>query len=127
MTVTAVSAFLFIILFHWINDFVLQDESWANNKSKSLKALLKHTATYSLMWLLPVWIFTNSFIGASLFVIITFLFHTITDYFTSKVVAKRFQKNYFGSPIPNFGAFSIIGFDQLLHYTQLILTWYLIF
>jgi hypothetical protein len=28
------------------------------------------------------------------------------------------------NPIPNFGAFTLIGFDQVLHYVQLFLTYY---
>jgi hypothetical protein len=55
--------------------------------------------------------------------LITFVAHTVTDYFTSKAVSKKFAKNELGSSVPNFGAFSYIGFDQVLHYVQLILTW----
>jgi hypothetical protein len=42
-------------------------------------------------------------------------------------VSKKFADHYYGSPIPNFGAFSTIGFDQVLHYVQLIITWWFIF
>lgn len=110
-----------ILLIHGIADFIFQDEKWAVNKSKSVKALLKHTITYSLIWftmliLLPLpkvlW-----------FVLITFIAHTITDFFTSKVVSKKFARNEYGSAIPNFGAFTCIEFDQLLHYSQLFLTY----
>jgi hypothetical protein len=54
---------------------------------------------------------------------ITFISHFITDYITSRIVKRKFENNEYGSPIPNFGAFSIIGFDQVLHYTQLFLTY----
>jgi hypothetical protein len=60
----------------------------------------------------------------SVFVFITFVLHTTTDYYTSRIVSKKFANNHYGSPIPNFGAFSIIGFDQVLHYVQLFLTYY---
>ena len=119
--------FIIIVLTHWIADFVLQAEEWALGKSKSLSPLLKHTAIYSVCWFLPTLVFSHNLTGSLLFVAITFVAHTITDYFTSKIVSKRFADNYYGSPIPNFGAFTIIGFDQVLHYLQLIITWHYIF
>ena len=39
----------------------------------------------------------------------------------SELVARKLHT------IPNLGAFSVIGFDQVLHYIQLIITWKLIF
>jgi|DEB0MinimDraft_6_1074348.scaffolds.fasta_scaffold229333_1 hypothetical protein len=119
--------FIFIVLVHWVADFIFQDEYWAINKSKEWSPLLKHTLTYSLLWIIPIFIFTGSIIGAFIFSIVTFIAHTITDYFTSRVVSKKFKDGHYGSPIPNFGAFTIIGFDQVLHYVQLILTWYVLF
>ena len=62
-------------------------------------------------------------INGLLFSGITFIAHTVTDYFTSKIVSKRFENKHFGSKIPNLGAFTVIGFDQILHYVQLILTY----
>lgn len=119
--------FIIIVLTHWIADFVLQAEEWALGKSKSLSPLLKHTSMYSVCWFLPTWLFSHNLTGSLWFVAITFVAHTVTDYFTSKIVSKRFADNYYGSPIPNFGAFSMIGLDQVLHYLQLIITWYYIF
>jgi len=125
-----------IIIVHWIADFVFQAEDWAVNKSKNFGSLTCHTLTYSVLWILPAACMFSfpcdiSFLGYCVpvpkvfaFVGITFVAHTITDYFTSKIVSKRFADNYYGSPIPNFGAFSIIGFDQVLHYVQLVLTYY---
>lgn len=122
-----ISIFIFIIIVHWITDFILQDEKWALGKSKSLIPLLKHTFTYSLLWLVPVFVMTGDIFGSLMFVKITFVAHTITDYITSKIVSNRFEEKYYGSSIPNFGAFTIIGFDQVLHYLQLIFTWMFLF
>lgn len=119
--------FIFIVVMHWIADFVFQAEEWSLGKSKSWSPLLKHTATYSSVWLLPVWFFTGSLWGAFLFSAFSFVAHTITDYYTSRIVSKKFADKYYGSSIPNFGAFSTIGFDQVLHYVQLISTWWFIF
>jgi hypothetical protein len=117
-----------IIIIHWIADFVMQDEKWALGKSKNWKDLLSHTGMYSFSF----WILINicsiglPYYWSFYFMLITFICHTITDYFTSRIVSKRFAKGYMGGPIPNFGAFSIIGFDQVLHYVQLFITYQLL-
>lgn len=121
------NVFILIVVMHWIVDFIFQAEKWSLGKSKSWLPLLKHTTVYSSLWLIPVWVMTENLINSLLFVGVTFIAHTITDYFTSRIVSKKFANNYYGSPIPNFGAFSTIGFDQVLHYLQLILTWYWLF
>lgn len=113
---------IFTILFiHWVADFIFQDEKWALGKSKNWDDLLHHTVTYSVFWILPA-ILMLGYDGA-IFIIVTFLAHTTTDYFTSRVVSKKFANKEYGSAIPNFGAFTIIGFDQILHYIQLFLTY----
>jgi hypothetical protein len=126
---------LYIIIVHWIADFIFQAEEWAINKSKSNSHLFCHVFTYTLMFgLLTGFIFSNpcdySAFGYCVdlsklfpFLGITFIAHFITDYITSRIVKRKFENNEYGSPIPNFGAFSIIGFDQVLHYTQLFLTY----
>jgi len=53
-----------------------------------------------------------------LFMGITFICHTATDYFTSRVNAKLWEKGQ----VHNF--FVSIGFDQYLHYIQLFVTFY---
>jgi hypothetical protein len=112
-----------ILIIHWIADFVLQDEKWALGKSKNIDDLLLHTSIYSFIWFI-IGIFVFPIEKVMLFWIITFITHTITDYFTSRIVSKKFANNHYGSAIPNFGAFTIIGFDQVLHYIQLFLTYY---
>ena len=117
-----------IIIIHWIADFIFQDEKWALGKSKNWSDLLNHTLTYSFItWFCWSFLLTGkgNLIGLYVF-ISTFIFHTITDYFTSRIVSKKFEKQEYGSSIPNLGAFTIIGFDQVLHYIQLFLTYYLL-
>jgi hypothetical protein len=137
LTLTEIFA---IIIIHWIADFIFQDEKWALGKSKNWGDLLKHTFTYSTIWYAVFLLFAingNHFNGPKLsdlgwspymglFPIITFIFHTVTDYFTSRIVSKKFTNKQYGSEIPNFGAFTIIGIDQVLHYIQLFLTYYLL-
>jgi len=124
---------LAILLIHWFADFVLQTDKEARNKSKSWKALLSHTVTYSLVWyfimfVISVW---GNHLGGPkredlgwsswmiLFPVVTFVCHTITDYFTSRLNSKLHAKG----DVHNF--FVSIGFDQWLHAVQLILTYYI--
>lgn len=125
---------LLIIFIHWVADFIFQAEEWATNKSKSNTALFRHVLTYSTIWVLPACVILGNLrpsettewyvYSTLLFFTLTFLFHFITDYITSRIVSKRFADKYYGGPIPNFGAFTVIGFDQVLHYVQLFLTYH---
>lgn len=110
---------LYIIFIHWIADFVLQTDKQAKGKSKNWDDLLSHTFTYSIMWF-PAMMFFMGGINAFIFFIVTFICHTITDYFTSRLNVKLWSR---GS-IHNF--FVSIGFDQILHYSQLLFTYYLL-
>lgn len=172
MTLTEI---LIIIIIHWISDFIMQDEKWALGKSKNWSDLLQHTFTYSLMMFGLLGSSYYLIIGERLtfyfgfyFFLITFIFHTATDYITSRIVSRRFgkeepyiltidsklyepgdildAKNTYPyiimnkiaqldkyrqsykvklyNSIPNFGAFSLIGGDQVLHYIQLFSTYY---
>jgi hypothetical protein len=133
MTVTTILA---IIIIHWVADFVCQAEVWATNKSKNNSALYKHVITYSTIWLLASCFLlgiarptetTQWYVYSSiLFFLLTFCCHFITDYITSRIVSRKFENKEYGSPIPNTGAFTVIGFDQVLHYVQLFLTYQLL-
>ena len=112
-----------IIIIHWFADFVMQNGEDAKNKSHDINALLRHTTTYSLLWI-PLAILTLGVMGIA-FVGITFILHTLTDYFTSKHTSKQYAKGNFGGKAPRgMDFFVTIGFDQVLHYTQLVLTYY---
>lgn len=108
-----------ILTIHWIADFVLQTDKQAKGKSKNWSELLSHTVIYSLCW----WIiapFLPHWYDAGIFVFITFVLHTITDYFTSRLNSKLWADgkiHYF---------FVSIGFDQILHYVQLFTAYYLL-
>lgn len=80
-----------------------------------------HTTVYSLIMLimtLPIFLTWSLPLNWCLFVIVTFFCHTIQDYITSRenaILAKLESKHKF---------FVSIGFDQFLHFVQLILTYY---
>lgn len=132
MSLTVIFA---IILIHWFGDFVLQTDEQAKKKSTDWRYLIRHTFNYSFTWFLigTIWsivsniytsIYTNNTYLFSwwfvwVFSFITFITHTITDYFTSRLNSKLWAKG----DVHNF--FVSIGFDQVLHYVQLFLTYQL--
>jgi uncharacterized membrane protein len=118
---------LSILFLHWVADFVLQTDEDAKNKSKSMNHLLNHTFTYSFFWLIPMigillvdLQMENPIMAIALafmFCSITLLFHTITDYFTSRLNTRL----WIAERVHDF--FVSVGFDQWLHYLQLFLTY----
>ena len=123
---------LIILFIHWVGDFLFQTEWMAMNKSSKWSALLAHTGLYSIIfWItgLALYIFKNhgmdsmDYLHVFEFVVITFVCHTATDYFTSRWTKNlREQNKYYG--FPSF--FSVVGLDQWLHALQLIVTFALI-
>jgi hypothetical protein len=115
---------LSFIVWHWFADFVMQNGEDAKNKSHDLIALIRHTTTYSLLWF-PIIVLLGS--NGVIFIGITFILHTLTDYFTSKHTSKQYAKGNFGGEAPRgMDFFVTIGFDQVLHYVQLFSTYYLL-
>jgi membrane-bound metal-dependent hydrolase YbcI (DUF457 family) len=112
---------LFIIFVHWVSDFVLQTHHMSTRKSSSNYYLTMHVIVYAfstiVLWALvfpllgihlssgPVWL-------AFLLIFVT---HWITDYFTSRRTSKLYKEEKYHD------FFVVIGFDQVLHYTQLLL------
>lgn len=116
-----------IIIIHWFADFVLQTDEQARGKSKSWDALLNHTFVYSCVWYVIYILFMTFTEGKAFpiwsgmkFFLITFACHTFTDYFTSRLNSRLWEKG----KVHNF--FVSVGFDQVLHYVQLFLTYYIL-
>jgi len=117
---------LWILCIHYVADFIYQDEKWAVNKWNDFQALISHTLVYSTLLTAGVYSFLTP-VNLLYFFLITLFTHTSVDYVTSKIVHNMFEKKHYGSEIPNFGGFSIIGLDQLIHFFTLILTFYYLY
>jgi len=141
-----------IIIIHWVADFIMQSDYDAKNKSKFFHALFSHTITYSSCWFVIILLFgyinktqtTEWYVLNTLFFVgITFVCHTITDYFTSRlngklapkeeVIMLKWDKNQPEQAFIRFpkgrsyhNLFISIGGDQVLHYVQLFLTYQLL-
>lgn len=119
---------LAILGIHWIADFILQTDKQAKGKSKNWGDLLAHTSIYTVSFL-PFYILYYAFqtpVGNGFnenmmwFLPITFICHTATDYFTSRINSQLWKENR------SHTFFVSIGFDQLLHFVQLLLTYQLL-
>jgi len=103
---------VYIMIVHWIADFVMQTDEMAKGKSSSNKWLLIHTTTYtvvmSVLTLNPIYAVVN---GA---------LHTVVDYATSRWSSRLWAKG----DVHNF--FVVIGLDQLIHVVTLIATYNLL-
>lgn len=107
----------------------MQSEWMALGKSKTWNPLLCHTSTYSALWIIPIAVMLCVFygflpnwaiLGGIIFGAITFLFHTVTDYITSRENSKLLEKS------SKHDFFVSVGFDQVLHYIQIFLTFWLV-
>ena len=113
---------LYIIFVHYVADFAFQGEKEATTKKSSMVSLLKHTITYSLIMGIGFLFIFTTVINLILFILLTFCTHTIIDYYSSKITGNLFEKKIYYTGLPNFGAFSMIGIDQVIHYICLFLT-----
>lgn len=98
---------LAIIWLHFVADFILQTDNMAKGKSKSNRWLAIHVGTYSLPLI----------ILGPLYALVNGVAHFAIDYVTSRWSSKLLAKG----EVHNF--FVVIGFDQALHLTTLVLTY----
>lgn len=108
--------FIYILLIHFLADFALQTHEQASNKSSSVKWLSYHVGTYSVIWTLAATILFGDLSLGLIFGAITFIAHFITDYVTSRIGKKFWDKG------DHHNGFVVVGFDQILHYLQLYYT-----
>ena len=113
---------LFILLVHWVSDFCLQTHHMSMRKSSSNYYLTMHVVVYTfstiVMWAL-VFPFTTihvSSLGVWLSFAAIFTTHWLTDYFTSRWTSRLYKEERYHD------FFVVIGLDQVLHYTQLLIT-----
>lgn len=125
-----INTVLLILIAHYVADFLMQSYETGQKKSSNWQVLLMHTIIYSLYMSIIILIYikasgdqitTEIMLNTVLFGLITFIFHTLTDYITSRkskaLMAKKENKK----------ALNLLGFDQLLHYVQLFITFKYLF
>lgn len=110
---------LVILFLHWVGDFVMQSDQQAKNKSTDNAFLLAHIMYYTAIFIIPIAIYmaTQSNQKMILFYPITFAAHYATDWYTSRVNSQLWKDG------KSHDFFVSIGFDQLLHFAQLLITY----
>lgn len=114
--------FVMLVIFaHWVADFVFQTHWMAVNKSKNNLALGSHVLVYTIVvgiiLGIPLYVYGNiPYITLGTWVTVNGILHFITDYITSRITSKLWQKEDYH----NF--FVVVGFDQVIHYTCLFAT-----
>lgn len=109
----------FLLLLHFVADFIFQHRWMANNKSHNQLALLSHILVYGtvlttgLYFVMPESVPLSVFI---MFIAFNLVAHYITDAITSKITSFFFKKQQI------YLFFVTVGFDQLIHSCTLILS-----
>ncbi|WP_109438608.1 MULTISPECIES: DUF3307 domain-containing protein [Aquimarina] len=106
--------FTWILLAHWVGDFLLQTSKMALGKSQNFKWLFIHVITYTAV-LLVCGLLLFPIETAITYVLLNCILHGVTDFFTSKLAAKYQEK-------PRI-FFPILGFDQFIHIVTLYITY----
>lgn len=110
---------VYIFFLHFIGDFVLQRHNDAVNKWHSLSALTNHVIMYGCVLILGL--LGVAFLNLQVWLVFLYIAlqvssHWVIDFFTSKLSHRLWEQKR----VHDF--FVVIGFDQLLHASILIVT-----
>lgn len=107
---------LVFLFMHFVCDFILQEDDVARKKSTSNRILTLHCIIYIAPFIPITYLMLESWYKAVCFSAVTFIAHWITDYISSRVC------KYYHETHNRHNFFVAIGFDQLAHQFQIILT-----
>lgn len=102
----SIPVLLLMVWMHTVADFALQTDTMAINKSTSNKWLAIHVGIYAAC-LIPF---------GPWFALVNFALHFATDWVTSRITSRLYKEG------KRHAFFVVIGVDQALHLTALVLT-----
>lgn len=107
MNTTTMIFLALVIWTHFVADFILQSRDVARNKSNSNIVLAQHVLIYGIPLLI---------VFGPWYALVNVILHFITDYITSRATKKAWAEK------KEHKFFTIIGADQAVHMTCLVLT-----
>lgn len=115
---------VYLLIWHFLADFIVQTDWQAQNKSKQLGALARHVFTYTLcLWVASlIVVVALDRVGLSYnpywvhFFWVNGVLHWLTDYATSRWARRLYEQGR------RRAFFIVVGFDQLIHQVTLIVT-----
>lgn len=121
--------YLLLIFIHFFADFIFQNDRMAIGKSKSVYWLTVHVSVYSIVLFFLSGFLIEDYVVRLYFVMLNFVLHWITDFFTSKATTYLYLKHE-KNPGEKFlfhswrhWFFVFVGMDQCIHYTCLFFTY----
>ena len=130
----SIGLFIYILFLHYVADFVLQPYQLSVEKSESYKALFTHVAIYTCTIYIGLLLVIDLELALK-FAGLNFVFHFLVDWATSRVISDNSSKLLLDPDVSKpihkrlrlWGPISLLGFDQLLHQSLLLISAYLIF
>lgn len=108
---------VYVMLIHWVADFLCQSRWMAENKSSNLGALSAHVGTYTAVLgicCLPL----LGIVPGIAFALANGVLHFVVDFITSRITS------YFYKQQNMHAFFATVGFDQYLHFVCLWVTFF---
>lgn len=106
----------YILLLHFVSDFIFQHRWMARNKSHNQRALLAHVFTYGVVFAAGFYYMLPDSVPLTIFIIFM-LFNVVAHYMTDAITSKMTS---FLHDKSEYLFFVVIGFDQLIHGCTLI-------
>lgn len=107
-----------LLFIHWVGDFVLQSDWMAKNKSKNILALSSHVFVYTTYLFITSLLLFNDYKAWVIFTLINGGLHFIIDFVTSIITS------YYWSKGDTHNFFVMVGFDQYIHTSCLLISFY---
>jgi hypothetical protein len=126
--------FIYILLLHFLADFVLQPYWMSVEKANNMTPLILHIIIYTAVIFFGLWAIVD-FQESLLFSLFTGALHFVVDFGTSRIITDNSDTLKLdpdeSKPVHRrlqlWGPITLLGFDQLLHQTCLAYAVHLFF
>ena len=127
----SIPLFTYVLVLHYLGDYIFQPYWVSVEKSENLKILLYHVFIYTAI-LYSGLIFVVGLKSVLVFSGITFALHFMVDFLTSRIISDNSSNLRLDPDVSKpihkrlklWGPISLLGFDQLLHQVCLLIALY---